>query len=55
MNIKDKYKKSTEKKEHQNLTLLPSLRAKAERLSIKVLGSKNFSGYIAYLINREEE
>jgi len=54
MSIKDKYKKK-EKAEHQNLSLKPFLRAKADRLSEKLFGRKNFSGYVSYLINREEE
>ena len=52
--MKDKYKKK-EKAEHQNIALTPTLKKKAERLSVKILGRKNFSGYVAYLINREEE
>jgi len=49
---KEKYL-ALEKTEHENLSMLPIVKKKAIELSRKILGTKNFSGIITYLINKE--
>lgn len=52
--IKEKYL-ALEKVENVTITLLPSVKKKAEKLSRKILGKKNVSGLFTYLINKEEQ
>ena len=42
-----------EKTQHENISMLPSVKRKANELSRKILGTKNFSGIITYLISKE--
>ena len=49
--LKEKYL-ALEKTKHENISMLPSVKAKAMRLSKKLLGTKNFSGVIIFLINK---